>query len=70
MCLRLSQDRAGAGDSGQQYGVKKFWRLRERVGINAKVGYWSPRARKGEISIVSLTGSSDISIRILWMSIG
>ncbi|EKK1838506.1 TPA: IS3 family transposase [Klebsiella variicola] len=40
-------------DSGQQCGVNRVWRLMERVGIKAQVGYRSPRARKGEASIVS-----------------
>ncbi|WP_412530911.1 IS3 family transposase [Enterobacter roggenkampii] len=40
-------------DSGQQYGVNRVWRLMKRVGIKAQVGYRSPRARKGEASIVS-----------------
>ncbi|WP_159180983.1 IS3 family transposase [Escherichia coli] len=40
-------------DSGQQCGVNRVWRLMKRVGIKAKVGYRSPRARKGEASIVS-----------------
>ncbi|WP_301698072.1 IS3 family transposase [Klebsiella pneumoniae] len=41
-------------DSGQQCGVNRVWRLMKRVGIKAQVGYRSPRARKGEASIVSL----------------
>ncbi|MEN4605470.1 IS3 family transposase [Pantoea agglomerans] len=40
-------------DSGQQGGVNRVWRLMKRVGIKAQVGYRSPRARKGEASIVS-----------------
>ncbi|EKY5133306.1 IS3 family transposase [Escherichia coli] len=40
-------------DSGQQCGVNRIWRLMKRVGIKAQVGYRSPRARKGEASIVS-----------------
>ncbi|HHT0177721.1 TPA: IS3 family transposase, partial [Klebsiella pneumoniae] len=40
-------------DSGQQCGVNRVWRLMKRVGIKAQVGYRSPRARKGEASIVS-----------------
>ncbi|MDM4389391.1 IS3 family transposase [Klebsiella oxytoca] len=40
-------------DSGQQCGVNRVWRLMKRVGIKAHVGYRSPRARKGEASIVS-----------------
>ncbi|MDA1997294.1 IS3 family transposase [Bacillus cereus] len=40
-------------DSGQQCGVNRVWRLMNRVGIKAQVGYRSPRARKGEASIVS-----------------
>jgi len=40
-------------DSGQQCGVNKVWRLMNRAGIKAQVGYRSPRARKGEASIVS-----------------
>ncbi|MGK3224020.1 IS3 family transposase [Enterobacter soli] len=40
-------------DSGQQCGVNKVWRLMKRAGIKAQVGYRSPRARKGEASIVS-----------------
>ena len=38
---------------GQQCGVNRVWRLMKRVGIKAQVGYRSPRARKGEASIVS-----------------
>ncbi|SRH27175.1 IS600 ORF2 [Shigella flexneri 2a] len=37
----------------QQCGVNRVWRLMKRVGIKAQVGYRSPRARKGEASIVS-----------------
>nr|WP_249533006.1 IS3 family transposase [Escherichia coli] len=40
-------------DSGQQCGVNRVWRLMKRVGIKAQVGYQSPRARKGEASIMS-----------------
>ncbi|WP_446915246.1 IS3 family transposase [Klebsiella pneumoniae] len=40
-------------DSGQQCGVNRVWRLMKRVGIKAQGGYRSPRARKGEASIVS-----------------
>ncbi|WP_201477343.1 IS3 family transposase [Escherichia coli] len=40
-------------DSGQQCGVNRVWILMKRVGIKAQVGYRSPRARKGEASIVS-----------------
>ncbi|EIG9089349.1 TPA: IS3 family transposase [Serratia marcescens] len=40
-------------DSGQQCGVNRVWRLMNRAGIKAQVGYRSPRARKGESSIVS-----------------
>ncbi|UXP24737.1 IS3 family transposase [Enterobacter sp. 155105] len=40
-------------DSGQPCGVNRVWRLMKRVGIKAQVGYRSPRARKGEASIVS-----------------
>ncbi|EPL1955804.1 IS3 family transposase [Citrobacter freundii] len=40
-------------DSGQQCGVNRVGRLMKRVGIKAQVGYRSPRARKGEASIVS-----------------
>ncbi|WP_411908319.1 IS3 family transposase [Escherichia coli] len=40
-------------DSGQQCGVNRVWRLMKRVGIKAQVGYRSPRARKGEASIMS-----------------
>ncbi|EJO3119359.1 TPA: IS3 family transposase [Klebsiella pneumoniae] len=40
-------------DSGHQCGVNRVWRLMKRVGIKAQVGYRSPRARKGETSIVS-----------------
>ncbi len=38
---------------GPVYGVNRVWRLMKRVGIKAQVGYRSPRARKGEASIVS-----------------
>ncbi|MER4097211.1 IS3 family transposase [Klebsiella pneumoniae] len=40
-------------DSGQQCGVNRVWRLMNRAGIKAQVGYRSPLARKGEASIVS-----------------
>ncbi|MCR6470774.1 IS3 family transposase [Enterobacter sp. HG048] len=40
-------------DSGQQCGVNRVWRLMNRAGIKAQVGYRSPRASKGEASIVS-----------------
>ncbi|HDG7813782.1 TPA: IS3 family transposase [Klebsiella quasipneumoniae] len=40
-------------DSEQQCGVNRVWRLMNRAGIKAQVGYRSPRAHKGEISIVS-----------------
>ncbi|MHA0519026.1 IS3 family transposase [Citrobacter portucalensis] len=40
-------------NSGQQCGVNRVWRLMNRAGIKAQVGYRSPRARKGEASIVS-----------------
>ncbi|MEH3285817.1 IS3 family transposase [Klebsiella quasipneumoniae] len=40
-------------DSGQQCGVNRVWRLMNRAGIKAQVGFRSPRAHKGEISIVS-----------------
>ncbi|MCU6274021.1 IS3 family transposase [Morganella morganii] len=40
-------------DSGQQCGVNRVWRLMDRAGIKAQVGYRSPRAHKGEVSIVS-----------------
>ncbi|HCB0617650.1 TPA: IS3 family transposase [Klebsiella quasipneumoniae subsp. quasipneumoniae] len=40
-------------DSGQQCGVNRVWRLMNRAGIKTQVGYRSPRAQKGEISIVS-----------------
>ncbi|MCW9317396.1 IS3 family transposase [Klebsiella pneumoniae] len=40
-------------DSGQQCGVNRVWRLMNRAGIKAQVGYRSQRARKGEASIVS-----------------
>ncbi|WP_085956515.1 IS3 family transposase [Klebsiella pneumoniae] len=40
-------------DSGQHCGVNRVWRLMNRAGIKAQVGYRSPRARKGEASIVS-----------------
>ncbi|EJK2399630.1 IS3 family transposase [Salmonella enterica] len=39
-------------DTGQQCGVNRVWRLMKRAGIKAQVGYRSPRARKGEDSIV------------------
>lgn len=53
MRLWLSQNPFGSADSGQQCGVNRVWRLMKRVGIKAQVGYRSPRARKGEASIVS-----------------
>ena len=40
-------------DTGQQCGVNRVWRLMKRAGIRAQVGYRSPRARKGETSIVT-----------------
>ncbi|EBG6827795.1 IS3 family transposase [Salmonella enterica subsp. enterica] len=40
-------------DTGQQCGVNRVWRLMKRAGIKAQVGYRSPRARKGEGSIVA-----------------
>ncbi|EHI2000848.1 IS3 family transposase [Salmonella enterica] len=40
-------------DTGQQCGVNRVWRLMKRAGIKAQVGYRSPRARKGEDSIVA-----------------
>ncbi|EIB6397957.1 IS3 family transposase [Salmonella enterica] len=40
-------------DTGQQCGVNRVWRLMKRAGIKAQVGYRSPRARKGENSIVA-----------------
>ncbi len=40
-------------DTGQQCGVNRVWRLMKRAGIKAQVGYRSPRARKGEASIVA-----------------
>ncbi|HBY9527815.1 IS3 family transposase [Klebsiella aerogenes] len=40
-------------DTGQQCGVNRVWRLMKRAGIKSQVGYRSPRARKGEASIVS-----------------
>ncbi|EIV1575954.1 IS3 family transposase [Salmonella enterica] len=40
-------------DTGQQCGVNRVWRLMKRAGIKAQVGYLSPRARKGEDSIVA-----------------
>ncbi|WFX02091.1 IS3 family transposase [Citrobacter braakii] len=40
-------------DSGQQCGINRVWRLMKRAGIKAQVGYRSPRARKGEVSIVT-----------------
>ncbi|EQA1693528.1 IS3 family transposase [Enterobacter hormaechei] len=40
-------------DTGQQCGVNRVWRLTKRAGIKAQVGYRSPRARKGEASIVT-----------------
>jgi hypothetical protein len=40
-------------DSGQQCGSEQVWRLMKRVGNKGSGGYRSPRARKGEASIVS-----------------
>ncbi|MDJ4147870.1 IS3 family transposase [Salmonella enterica] len=40
-------------DTGQQCGVNRVWQLMKRAGIKAQVGYRSPRARKGEDSIVA-----------------
>ena len=40
-------------DSGQQCGINRVWRLMKRAGIKAQVGYRSPRACKGEVSIVT-----------------
>ncbi|TBL82815.1 IS3 family transposase [Hafnia alvei] len=40
-------------DSGQQCGINRVWRLMKRAGIKALVGYRSPRAHKGEASIVA-----------------
>ncbi|WP_080930684.1 IS3 family transposase, partial [Klebsiella variicola] len=40
-------------DTGLQCGVNRVWRLMRRAGIKAQVGYRSPRARKGEASIVA-----------------
>ncbi|EAA0714677.1 IS3 family transposase [Salmonella enterica] len=40
-------------DTGQQCGVNRVWRLMKRAGIKAQVGYRSPRACKGEDSIVA-----------------
>ncbi|WP_410706723.1 IS3 family transposase [Citrobacter braakii] len=40
-------------DSGQQCGINRVWRLMKHAGIKAQVGYRSPRARKGEVSIVT-----------------
>ncbi len=40
-------------DTEQQCGVNKVWRLMKHVGIKAQVGYWSPRARKAETSMVT-----------------
>ncbi|EAA7585720.1 TPA: IS3 family transposase [Salmonella enterica subsp. enterica] len=40
-------------NTGQQCGVNRVWRLMKRAGIKAQVGYRSPRARKGEDSIVA-----------------
>ncbi|EDT6508514.1 IS3 family transposase [Salmonella enterica subsp. enterica] len=40
-------------DTGQQCGVNRVWWLMKRAGIKAQVGYRSPRARKGEDSIVA-----------------
>jgi putative transposase len=53
MRLWLSQNPSGS--AGQRATVRsdRVWRLMKRVGIKAQVGYRSPRARKGEASIVS-----------------
>lgn len=40
-------------DTGQQCGVNRVWRLMKHAGIKAQVGYRSPRACKGEASIVT-----------------
>ncbi|EEE1141926.1 IS3 family transposase [Salmonella enterica] len=40
-------------NTGQQCGVNRVWRLMKRAGIKAQVGYRSPRARKGEDSILA-----------------
>lgn len=40
-------------DAGLQCGVNRVWPLMRRAGIKAQVGYWSPRSRKGEASIVA-----------------
>lgn len=40
-------------DTWQQCGVNRVWRLMKRAGIKAQFGYRSPRARKGEDSIVA-----------------
>lgn len=40
-------------DTGLQNGVNRLWRLMRRAGIKAQVGHRSPRARKGEASIVA-----------------
>lgn len=40
-------------DTGQQFGVNRVRRLMKRAGIKAQAGYRSPRARKGEASIVT-----------------
>lgn len=40
-------------DSRQPCGVNRVWRLMKRAGMKAQVGYRSPRALKGEPSIVS-----------------
>ncbi|HCQ0107878.1 IS3 family transposase [Citrobacter braakii] len=40
-------------DSGQQCGINRVWRLMKCAGIKAQVGYRSPQAHKGEVSIVT-----------------
>lgn len=41
------------GIPGNNAVVNKAWRLMQRVGIKAQVGYRSPRTRKDEASIVT-----------------
>jgi putative transposase len=41
------------GTAGNSAELIRVWRLMKRAGIKAQVGYRSPRARKGEASIVS-----------------
>lgn len=41
------------GDAVINLGLDRVWRLMKRAGIKAQVGYRSPRARKGEASIVT-----------------